>query len=113
MLGINIRMLRKKQGLSQMQFAQKLGVTQGTVSQWETGLSRPETDMLARIAAEFGVSVDVLLDIPSREPHVLQEKGTALHQLDPVSRSILRDLLKLPQEKKLLLRAYLDGLKEK
>lgn len=113
MLGINIRMLRKKQEMSQVQFAEKLGVTQGTVSQWETGVSQPETDLLIRMAVEFDVSLDMLLGISPKENGSRPEKGLSLHKLDPLSQSIIRDVIKLPPEKKQCLRAYLDGLKEK
>ena len=38
--------LRRKQGLSQAQLAEKLNITQGAVSQWEMGLSKPKSEIL-------------------------------------------------------------------
>ena len=61
MLQDAIKQLRKQRGLSQVKFAQRLNVTQGAVSQWEQGLTRPDTDMLARISSEFGVAIDDLM----------------------------------------------------
>lgn len=61
MLQDAIRELRKKHKLSQVQFAKRLNVTQGAVSQWEQGATRPDTDMLARISSEFGTTIDELM----------------------------------------------------
>lgn len=41
LIGAKIQEYRKKQGLSQEEFAAKVGVTRQAVSKWETGLSRP------------------------------------------------------------------------
>jgi len=38
-----IKKLRYNQRLTQVQLAELLGVTQAAISQWETGVSRPET----------------------------------------------------------------------
>ena len=57
--------LRREQGLSQEEFAQKLLVTRQAVSRWETGETIPSTDTLKRIAQTFQVSVDHLLGRPA------------------------------------------------
>ena len=67
MLQDAIRELRKKHNLSQVQFAKRLNVTQGAVSQWEKGATRPDTDMLARISSEFGIGIDDLMQGEVRE----------------------------------------------
>lgn len=66
MIGKNIRYLRKRAGYSQEQVARKLDVTQGTVSQWENGLTEPDTRTLAQLAQMFSVPLDYFL---SEEPH--------------------------------------------
>lgn len=60
MLSDTLKELRLNHGLSQRKMAKHLNVTQGAISQWETGLTRPDTDMLIRISQEFGVSLDDL-----------------------------------------------------
>ena len=40
-----------------------LGVTQGAVSQWESGLSSPAASKLTRLAHYYGCSVDDLLRV--------------------------------------------------
>lgn len=62
MLSDNIRNLRKSIKLSQLELAKKCHVTQGAVSQWERGYSRPDTDQLIRLASIFGVSLDKLTE---------------------------------------------------
>ena len=66
MIGKNIRYLRKRAGYSQEQVARKLDDTQGTVSQWENGLTEPDTRTLAQLAQMFSVPLDYFL---SEEPH--------------------------------------------
>lgn len=62
--------LRKKNGLSQDELAQRLGVTRQAVYKWESGNASPEIDKLRAIARLFGVSFDYLLndDIEDFEP---------------------------------------------
>jgi transcriptional regulator with XRE-family HTH domain len=48
-LAQNIRLLRKRLGLRQREFAEKLGVSTNTVSQYETELVKPGDGMLLRL----------------------------------------------------------------
>ena len=57
-----IKDIRRRNYLNQTAFANKIGVTQGTVSQWENGLTRPNLDQLRSIATIFGVSINALLN---------------------------------------------------
>lgn len=52
---------RKAKGLTQEQLAKLLGVTQGAVAQWENGLTHPAFNMLPRLAAALGITVDELI----------------------------------------------------
>ena len=61
MLHETIATLRRKQGWSQEQFAEQVGVSRQTVSKWETGASVPELEKLIAISQCFGVTVDQLL----------------------------------------------------
>lgn len=53
--------LRKDAGLTQEQMAQKLGVTNKTVSRWETGVYIPDVSLLLEISQMFNVSVNEIL----------------------------------------------------
>lgn len=61
-----VRELRKKHGLSQSQLAEKLGVHQTAVSQWETGRTDPDIECARKMASIFDVSLDALLG--TRDP---------------------------------------------
>ncbi len=53
--------LRKEKGMTQVDLADKLNVTNKAVSKWETGEAMPETGLLRPIADIFDVTVDELL----------------------------------------------------
>ena len=61
MLNENIRNLRKANGLSQEELAEKLNVVRQTVSKWENGLSVPDADMLISLSEAFKTPVGTLL----------------------------------------------------
>ena len=60
-----ISFLRKQKGLTQEQLANTLGVTNQSVSKWESGQCCPDIQLLPSIAALFDVSVDELLGCSS------------------------------------------------
>lgn len=60
-IGKNIRSLREEKGLTQDQLAEKLFVTRQTVSNYETGRSRPDVEMLIKIADTLDVDVDTVI----------------------------------------------------
>lgn len=59
--GNMILKLRKKLGMTQLELAQKLNVSDKAVSKWENGMGYPEITQLPVLAEIFGVSVDYLL----------------------------------------------------
>lgn len=56
-----IKELREARGLTQEYLAQQLGVTQGTVANWETGARTPSLTNLVRVADILGVSLDEVM----------------------------------------------------
>ena len=63
MLSKNIHELRISFGWSQVQLAQKLGITKQTVSNWENDNIQPSIDMLVKLSNIFNVSTDYLLGL--------------------------------------------------
>ena len=59
--GTIIRELREKNRLTQAELAEKLFVSDKTVSKWENGKGYPDISLLEPIAKVFGVSVAELL----------------------------------------------------
>ena len=52
---------RKLKGLTQAQLATKLGVSEKSVSKWETGRSFPDTSLILPLCNELGVTANELL----------------------------------------------------
>lgn len=52
---------RKKAGLTQMQVANALGITDAAVNQWEKGKTFPKTELLPKLAKLLNCTVDELL----------------------------------------------------
>lgn len=57
----NLRRLRRENGMTQEQVAQRLGVTRQALSGYELGRTRPDIDTLMRLADIYGVSLEDLL----------------------------------------------------
>ena len=53
--------LRKKQGMSQEELAEKLGVSRQSVSKWESAQATPDLNRVIEMSRLFGVSTDYLL----------------------------------------------------
>ena len=60
-LGTVIAELRKQHGMTQLELAEKMGVTDKAVSKWERDLSCPDINSLPTLAEVLGVSVEELM----------------------------------------------------
>ena len=60
-LNENIRFLRKQLGLTQDQFAQQLDIKRSLVGAYEEGRAEPRLELLQKMAAMAGLSVDILI----------------------------------------------------
>ena len=59
--GNKISELRRGLNLSQRELAEKVGVTNKAVSKWETGKSKPTTNVIRKLASLFNLDVEELL----------------------------------------------------
>ena len=57
-IGERIKELRIEHGLSQMQFAKHIGVSQKAVDYWERGVNEPKASYIIAIVKSFGVTYD-------------------------------------------------------
>ena len=71
----NLYELRRKAGLSQEEFADKLCVSRQAVSKWERGEAYPDTENLIAISAMFSVTIDELLHAPDLSHSSTENKG--------------------------------------
>ena len=62
-LGMMISTLRKEKGMTQLELAEKMGVTDKAVSKWERDLSFPDISSIPKLAEIFEVSVDELMQV--------------------------------------------------
>ena len=67
--------LRKKEGLSQAEVSEKLGVSRQAVSRWESGDSKPSTENLQAICRLYNVQMDSLLNDSEGEPLIAISAG--------------------------------------
>lgn len=56
-----IKELRKSRNMTQDTLASALGVQRTTISMWETGQSLPRAELLPKLAAALGCTIDELL----------------------------------------------------
>lgn len=69
--GAFVASLRKEQGLTQKELAEKLYISDKAVSKWETGCSIPDTTLLIPLADILGVTVTELLECRRSEQETL------------------------------------------
>ena len=60
-INYELRQLRLARGMTQEQAAQQLGITRQALSSYETGRTRPDVDMLQRLAEMYGTDLEGLL----------------------------------------------------
>ena len=75
-LADNIVALRKKHGLSQEQFAEKIGVTRQAVSNWECRIATPDVETLDLIAKLFDTDLTALVNGESTAAEKPKDKMT-------------------------------------
>lgn len=79
--GALIRALRTHLGLTQQNLADRLAVSDRTISKWERDLGCPDISLLAPLAAVLGVSTEVLLtaDLAENPPQGGNMKHTVFY----------------------------------
>ena len=62
---ITLKAARVNAGLSQKEAADRLGISNKTLGNWENGVSFPPADMIPKICALYNISYDNLNFLPS------------------------------------------------
>ncbi len=60
-IGRFIAACRKSAGLTQLQLAEKLGITDKAISKWERGIAMPDTPIMLELSNLLGITVNELL----------------------------------------------------
>lgn len=77
-IGLRIKKLRKENGLTQEQLAEKINVSTTHLYRMETGVSAGSMDLIVEIAAHFDVSLDYLVLGKEQPRDTLREKVRTL-----------------------------------
>lgn len=77
-IGSFIAALRKEQGLTQEQLAEKLGVSNRSVSRWENGNTLPDLSLMQSICEHTGVTISELLSGARQDPAADRKDGILL-----------------------------------
>ena len=71
--GTMIAALRKEQGMTQLELAEKMGVTDKAVSKWERDLSFPDVNSIPKLAEIFNVTVDEMMHVKADKKENTEE----------------------------------------
>jgi len=72
--GILLKELRKEHGMTQEQLAEKLGVTNRTVSRWEVGSNMPDLDIIIDLSELYQIEIKDLLNGEKKNTKINKEK---------------------------------------
>lgn len=87
-IGENIRKFRKKNDLTQEEFADRLGVTYQSVSRWENGTTYPDLELLPALSEILSVTVDKLIGMPR-----VEKEKRALEAFDELRSECMKALI--------------------
>ena len=90
MFNERLRELRIAASLSQVDLAEKLGVSKQSVSNWENDNIQPSIEMLLKISRTFNVSTDFLLGEDNhRYIEVTKLTKTQIHHVQQIIKDIV------------------------
>ena len=94
-MGDRIKEIRKKQGLTQEQLAEKVDITLEYISQIERGLKIPSMQVFIKLVEVLDVSADYLLRdaVSTRNLYGDKQIGRKLEKLTPKQRVALEALM--------------------
>lgn len=98
-----LKKLRKDTGLTQVEVANKLGISQPAYASWERGIKKPTQDNLVKIAQILNVSVDYLVG----------NSQEALDELDNIELLFRMNSKGLSEEEKEIFKKELIAFMEK
>ena len=115
--GIRLAKLRRARGLTQIQFAQAIGIGQSVVSYYEVRAEAPAGPLLMRMAQTLGVTADELLGaapLPKSATAPARQPSAVPAGLDPAVRRYwwprIQRLMALPEKDKRAVLRMLDTM---
>ncbi len=105
-LGARIAALRKARNITQVQLAEKLGISQQTLQSYECGRRRVPVSAMPAVAQHLVVSLDELFDAPRKvAKNAPSKRGPA-----PKWQQQIEQIATLPRAKQQVVMQMLDGL---
>ena len=90
-IGKKIMNLRKKNGLSQEELAEKIDVARQTISKWELGETSPDIKQAKKLSKMFKVSLDELTDNDIKD--ILVEKTSNTEKLAGIILKLMKFMI--------------------
>lgn len=81
-----IRDLREDCDLRQIDVSEATGIDQKTLSNYETGKTRPDSDSLIKLADFFGVSIDYL--VGRVDTKLMPKKDTIIDEITKIQKDL-------------------------
>jgi len=92
-IGTRIAELRKSKNLSQSDLAQKLCVSNKTISKWECGNGTPDIEMLSKMSKIFGITLDEMVNQTTKTENpkekVLEDKEQSIENKTISKKSLI------------------------
>lgn len=92
-IGIAVKLLRQKKGLSQTKLSQLCGLSQTTLSHIEKGVKKPSSTSVTRIAKALGVPEPLMYLYGMEESDVANDKVFMYKKLFPTIQSLIKDII--------------------
>lgn len=110
-----IKLVRKTIGLTQSEFAERLGLAQNSIASYESGRRNPTEAVLKLICKEFNVDYlwlqgDDKVDMFRKAPKDIIDKLGEQYNLDEQSKIIVETYLNAPEEEKRGIENFLISL---
>ncbi|NEW09497.1 helix-turn-helix transcriptional regulator [Paenibacillus sp. SYP-B3998] len=94
-IGQRIKLIRKTNNMTQIEFSSAMGIAQGTLSEIEAGKAKPSFDMIYEIKKHFDIDLDWLImgDIYEEHNSIEYELLQKFRNLDPLIRNEVLEFL--------------------
>lgn len=100
-----VQQLREEKGMTQIRLSAELGITQETVSAYETEKHRPSLDVLIKMRELFDASIDYILGLSDIRSDTLRTSDLSKDEI-----RLFRNFRKMDAAQKEKVLAYIDGV---
>lgn len=84
--GDRLARLRKERGITQVELAQRVGIAQPNISDYERGESQPSAEFIIKLVEILGVSADDILGLKPTKPNGHQPRPRLIKRLAEIEK---------------------------